>query len=1797
MSTLHKATKRKIGYSALIGLILTVSCLFSADATKELLTNGTFETAGRKSEEGNVPAHWYVYEKGTAGKDLSFKGMQIIKDEELQGKSVFEITGRAVSLIQTVNEVAAGDRIHLSFMAKADLSNGGFFSCQLGFLKEGGGYAKIIPFSLDVKTGEKFGWRKFEADAVAPPEAAGKVNFMVGIALKEGDSLRLAEFSLQNIGPEKKNLGQSGISGKLDLPDTWVVFGPFGDEDPTPAESLLKTVPAQLTLGTATRNAVTVTVKETQHDFSNLVEKTHARNTAYAFLTFDSPQDQRVTLGMGADWWLQAWLDGEPLYDTLLTGNVQWPVSITNHIFDVDLTKGSHVLAVRFISGQGSSVLAIGGPDDLRRIPAAQWNRVKTPDERMYGEEIVPNGNFAKGGTGNPWIPEGWQNAQEPFSFVRNELVACCGGKKTSLEINTLGITHEKKKRIFTRLSISPGQYKVSCISKDRRGKTVLLIVRESVNSGPIDLIRRIDADKWEQYVFIANPMPYLVIETSGPSHAIIEEISIMPCFDKSKTFANWSLQRYPADRSFCEVSHTVVTEHVPWGKPLSEGALKIISIVPTWEQRLSVELSQRLDIECVPVFFGSAAGNYRDPYWIRDAEGEAVFYDPAAHAIDIIRRGTECILIDFVNASAIPADLAVEILNRVEDGAGLVIVGINQPYYPYKDGKRPESLEKYKQGPWATALSPANVTTEETSYVCLGPVTNADSEFYKYGKGRIAYLRGGDNLRGSNRAEFEFRLSYVSKALLWAAGHVPQTAIGSLGLRKEPPSGLTLNLDRNALPISAAVSFSSETMKELKLKLWISDKEFATLYEKEVGLPAMATRATINLPALQTGTAYLNMQLISNGRICDWQTAVLNVADKPLLKDIVIAHDTRPYHIRGESIVGKVLLERVLSSEETLEIRLLDADGRIWNSKKFTGIKETECPFHFDSRNLVVVYNTVSARVIDSKGIVLETGKSVIVRPPDTWYEKNFIFGLWGAGSEYMGLMRNEIIRKTYGANFFLAGNQVSIAADALKSNVLPVFNAAYGSTSFGTQNEIIGGKNAPARKLCLTSPEFRTKAERLIKAVVEPGAACGPMAYFLDHEVDLLGYINRAPHGIDICFSATCLNDLRTFLKKEYNDIAALNASWYAHFKEWDEVQPIVLSEAVKKGQIARWVDHRRHMDRVWTEMTVFRMNEVRKYDPEGAGFDANLRSGPTINDSFSGIDYWQLFNEIGGSGLPYQKDFVPGQKHSRINWDAGQFWHPHRGASDYTGLTRIRVKCQPWRSILAKGTGYLLYENSFRSHYPLSFNEISIINPDLSISPMAEVLADSLTRIRSGIDTQILSSRRDDSGIGLYCSRASEHVCTAWQEIHNNSKNAKAIDPRKSQFAFWAPALESVNRSYRSVACGQIADGILQKGDIKLLIIPFSQAVSVKETEEIRNFVKNGGCLIADIRPAVSDEHGKTFEQGLLDDVFGVKHDPQWKAYTPARGDVRIKVEQKGLSMDVFFQKVILGQKILLAGGHALGESTVPVFIVNNYGRGKAVLLNFYIDGGQTDLQAEDRFFENLLEFCSVPRLFGSSSSEVRWLTEGGERMTTPAVQKTGAGISEDATRSEDPGVVEGLQFADEYRSIPRPFRFVSGDIEFLAVDSNGFGNGIRTWRIRPQKGGHVYDVMENEYLGRKEVYEIDLPLEGVFLHAVVPYRIDNPLLNAVLQENADGTSLIECSAVVQPKDAARQNHVIRFALFAPDGKEWTDFAVNKIAGGGTAKHTFVLPINAPAGKWRVEAKEAISGKKDTCIAVVP
>lgn len=150
--------------------------------------------------------------------------------------------------------------------------------------------------------------------------------------------------------------------------ETWNAFGPLHPADPLPDQAVLATLPAALAVHGRSWPAQTLRFDHDVIDLARFFKLTRTSmvyvatqvvkdQAALLFTELAVPQAGQLLIGAGADWWMQWFLDGTCVYDTLTpdaagkNGNGTAHFGITNHAFTVDLTPGRHVLAVRVVAG------------------------------------------------------------------------------------------------------------------------------------------------------------------------------------------------------------------------------------------------------------------------------------------------------------------------------------------------------------------------------------------------------------------------------------------------------------------------------------------------------------------------------------------------------------------------------------------------------------------------------------------------------------------------------------------------------------------------------------------------------------------------------------------------------------------------------------------------------------------------------------------------------------------------------------------------------------------------------------------------------------------------------------------------------------------------------------------------------------------------------------------------------------------------------------------------------------------------------------------------------------------------------------------------------------------------------------------------------------------------------------------------------------------------------------------------------------------------------------------------------
>lgn len=156
------------------------------------------------------------------------------------------------------------------------------------------------------------------------------------------------------------------IMGHLAFPDSWTVFAPLEHDDPLPDLHNLTDVPETLVFGEKIITGRRMTPVHAQLNFAPLLDDggSSLMRAALVLVTLDSEKEQTVTLGVGADFWVEVWLNGERIMD-LAAGRI-WPPVVDDFRVLARLRAGANLLAVRFVAGRTAPVLALGGPAELR---------------------------------------------------------------------------------------------------------------------------------------------------------------------------------------------------------------------------------------------------------------------------------------------------------------------------------------------------------------------------------------------------------------------------------------------------------------------------------------------------------------------------------------------------------------------------------------------------------------------------------------------------------------------------------------------------------------------------------------------------------------------------------------------------------------------------------------------------------------------------------------------------------------------------------------------------------------------------------------------------------------------------------------------------------------------------------------------------------------------------------------------------------------------------------------------------------------------------------------------------------------------------------------------------------------------------------------------------------------------------------------------------------------------------------------------------------------------------------------
>ena len=938
-------------------------------------------------------------------------------------------------------------------------------------------------------------------------------------------------------------------------------------------------------------------------------------------------------------------------------------------------------------------------------------------------------------------------------------------------------------------------------------------------------------------------------------------------------------------------LSKAYETPHVKWADPYHQGPIRTLVLAPMWTQRETVELAQRLSLEFTP-WMCSSYFEVAPAY----LEHEARYFSPPASLLYedletfLSPNATyDVIVIGKLHWGMLPPERRFDLLKKVADGTGLVFVNP-----PVIDEELEVVFNKHPTHDHAVIL-------EAVPLEALPRLRNLPPERLirtsRFGSGRVVRITydeppmvsqdehayDGLNFLHSltprwidpdyrsrwtidHEPQFEvfyydYYQSLLARTVLWAAGKEPAVRVTELSTEPE--------MDRESLPktpIRLILDQGTSALATVYVKLQVRNVRGEVLAGQETVLEFGDTgtaTADIALPELPAGTAFADIWIkeAKGGDTLNWGSLAFEVKADIAILDL---HPARGSFNRGDLIAGSLSTSRPLSEGEHLEVSLWDSLGREL-ARAHPNLHGNSADFTLGAADPLAILHEFRVVVKQADRIVTESRSAFPVRKGSDPYDFNSI--LWSTPKN--DIINHYMLLKLGAAD---EGDAIDVSwRGHLLNNTPPkgvdldrmfarevelenkVFNLARANLQIMGYNYrfgVLGGDQHHRLKgPCFTDPEWLAAIDEAFTKDAQVYGPFGPIGWTHGDE----SFLSEDP---DVCWSPSCLAGFRAYLQDRYGDLESLSNRWGSRWTTWDDILPGTFEEARRSGNYPPWVDHKQFMNTAFAGL----------YDRAGQALatgDAGARTGFDGPKGFwlpnGGIDWWQLCKTRG---------VLQAYNESGELEVFRSFAHPNSLRGAWYGSYGDNYS----RPTGVKASHYIVWNLLFNQANSSWFwtmgapGPLSGYAPDLTSLPYFASRTRALQEIKSGIGKMILSSRRENDGIAIHFSDTSRIVDSLVSEKPSDWSTVFV-----SNLRYYRYLLEANGLGYDFVSYEQVEAGKLTRDGFRILVLPYSRAMSREEAEQIRRFVYAGGVVIADVMPGIFDEHGGSLPTPFLADLF--------------------------------------------------------------------------------------------------------------------------------------------------------------------------------------------------------------------------------------------------------------------------------------------------------------------------------------
>jgi len=1212
-------------------------------------------------------------------------------------------------------------------------------------------------------------------------------------------------------------------------------------------------------------------------------------------------------------------------------------------------------------------------------------------------------------------------------------------------------------------------------------------------------------------------------------------------------------------------------TPHVKWAKPLASGPLKILCVVTARGLADLLELEQRLDADV-----DYLVSNY--PHSFIKAFEAGKMADCTAAFPELLngeRKYDVILLASGMYWDRFPAKMQELILDRVREGTGLVYVrGLAQAGKFDAVPKQPAA----DPGALSAALQtlPLHCLPRNREKRTVEQLVRCDA----IGSGLVTQCLWNmwveyKPYRAEGLVPHPIEETEIPPFRYWEYAHALLAKLIRAAARREPPARFVAVRRDTDAPAQAGAPLGQLTLTieasaaaDLELEAVVCDRfhQRVDVVRKDLALKPGVTELSLDLPAVGAdGDHPVDIRLLQDGKSVDWAAAIVPVRAPVAVAEASFAKDL---HELREAPVLRLELTNAsgAAAAARLRVRVVDAWGRC--------VRDFRAPLDVPAAAADEVIRKDVTLPAFTPVSPFHRAEITLTGPDDAVSERHVPFSValplpldyaficWSGypiSSHYTDMRHVELVRSIgYDLySMYQHGENVRPYSLVARAKGFETVTQA-GLRPLAQSVSHIASHFRPERGVPKIRPEPLCNAEHRAKVGERIRAVCSAARRFYLHAVSSgdepsLGWYDRAQ---DFDHSPETLERFRARLRQVYGDLGRLSAVWGKQFGSWDEVVPDTFAEARARNHFASWADHRLYMETELADFLQFFEAEVKRH----SGGAPMALSGMGFGGVFNGFDFSRLMPLLNFSSLYGDGD--------------GEFAKPEvqrsfqpKGALNGVwigyGNTEEFLRAWIWLQSLSDKFLISVYSSTYQVHCERYLTERGRFYREL-FGEYRE----------SGAGTVLRAAERVEDPIAILYSKPSV-LGAAVTGLANRQYSVASL--RRNRDA-WPRVVQDAGFNCRFVSNWQTAEGVLQQQGCKVLILPLIQSLSPAAASRIKDFVSNGGLLIADVRAAVLDEHCVRYDVSPLDEVFGLDR----TQVKPA--DAGNAIEVRGgpeLCRASAFRGTPLEQGIQLKGARALGRG-----LLSMQGRDGAY--------GTLEVKAEKSVSRKLADVLFVNRCGKGAAVYCNFMLDD---------------YLEKLSRGTDRQV--NAVFADVFRNLAglRPRAQVLKDGELLPDTHVVCYRSGRTWLVAVQRhtysyryarltedkpepvtvslpiSGAVYDVWTRRSLGTGKTVQDVLELGARRLYVVLPYKTTGIELNGPASV-AQGEECILHAAVRREGAGESEQHVFRVTVARPDGSAAEWFARNLTAPAGRCRLTLPIAADAPAGRWQVKIRDVLT-----------